>query len=166
MYRAGSHRSAWHARIGEALAPLRQRNVLIVGSGSISHNLGEVFRPAPAGERDWAENFTSWLADRAAAGDRDALLGTMQLAPDAARNYPTDEHLLPFFVALGAGGDAPGRRIHHSYTYEVLAMDIYAFGEVDLLNRNGKAGSAAAPDEAIRSGVAHSALAARLRPTR
>ena len=54
----------------------------------------------------------------------------MEEAPAAARNHPTDEHLLPLFFAFGAGGkDAAGRRLHHSYTYDVLAMDAYAFGE-------------------------------------
>lgn len=118
----------WHEAVGRALAPLRARNVLVVGSGSISHNLREVFAGTSA-DRQWVEEFTSWLADRAEAGDREALLAVMRDAPEALRNHPTDEHLLPFFVALGAGGGEPGRRLHHSYTYEVLAMDAYAFGD-------------------------------------
>jgi 4,5-DOPA dioxygenase extradiol len=116
----------WHEQIGRALAPLRERNVLVIGSGSISHNLHEVFAGTRE-DRGWAERFTDWLAERTEAGDRAALLGAMERAPDAARNHPTDEHLLPFFTALGAGGGV-GRRLHHSYTYGVLAMDVYAFG--------------------------------------
>lgn len=119
--------AAWHDAVGRALAPLRERNVLVIGSGSISHNLREVFAGRD-GDRGWAENFTAWLADKVAAGDREALLDAMVQAPEAARNHPTDEHLLPFYVALGAGG-GHGRRLHHSYTYDVLAMDAYAFGE-------------------------------------
>ena len=42
--------------------------------------------------------------------------------------HPTDEHLLPFYVAAGAGGAAPARRIHQSLTYGCLAMDAYTFG--------------------------------------
>lgn len=120
--------AAWHAAVGRALAPLREENVLVIGSGSISHNLREVFARRESKERAWVERFTDWLADRAAAGDEEALLNAMQLAPDAARNHPTDEHFLPFYVALGAGGGT-GRRIHHSYTHGVLAMDAYTFGE-------------------------------------
>jgi len=119
-------RSEWHERVGRALAPLKERNVLVIGSGSISHNLHEVF----AGKRQdhaWVERFTNWLAERTEAGDRAALLAAMERAPDAQRNHPTDEHLMPFFTALGAG-DGHGRRLHHSYTYDVLAMDVYAFG--------------------------------------
>lgn len=124
-----SRDAGWHEAVGRALAPLRDRNVLVVGSGSISHNLREVF----AGRRDdrkWVDAFTSWLADRAKAGDRDSLLKVMTDAPEALRNHPTDEHLLPFFVALGAGAGAPGDRLHHSYTYDVLAMDCYGFGKL------------------------------------
>lgn len=116
----------WHEAIGRALAPLRRRNVLILGSGSISHNLREVFAGGP--DRLWVDAFTDWLAARIEAGDRRALLSVMRDAPEALRNHPTDEHLLPIFVALGAGG-AAGRRLHHSYTHDVLAMDAYAFGE-------------------------------------
>jgi 4,5-DOPA dioxygenase extradiol len=119
----------WHEAVGRALAPLRDRNVLVIGSGSISHNLREVFS-GRADDRKWVDAFTSWLADHAQAGDRDALLKVMSDAPEALRNHPTDEHLLPFYVALGAGGGEPGNRLHHSYTYNILAMDAYAFGEL------------------------------------
>lgn len=117
----------WHVLVGAALAPLRTQDVLIIGSGSISHNLHEVFAGG-TDDRLWVEAFTAWLAERTVAGDQAALIDVMTQAPDAARNHPTDEHLLPFHVALGAGG-GKGRRLHHSYTYDVLAMDAYAFGE-------------------------------------
>lgn len=118
--------AAWHEAVGRALAPLRASNVLVIGSGSISHNLHEVFA-GRGGDKAWVESFTAWLAQKVAVGDRAALLAAMELAPEAARNHPTDEHLLPLFTALGAGG-GEGRRLHHSYTYDVLAMDVYGFG--------------------------------------
>lgn len=121
--------SRWHARIGRALVPLRERNVLLIGSGSISHNLRAVFAPGSGGDAAWVEGFTAWLEDAIRRGDGEALLDAMAEAPDAARNHPTDEHLLPLFFAWGAGGGAAGRRLHHSYTWNVLAMDAYAFGE-------------------------------------
>lgn len=123
---------AWHDAIGRALASLAARNVLVIGSGSISHNLRAVFS-GRGDDRDWVERFTEWLRERTEAGDRDALLRVMSDAPDAARNHPTDEHLLPFFAALGAGS-ARGRRLHHSYTYGVLAMDVYGFGDAAALS--------------------------------
>ena len=121
--------SRWHERVGRALAPLRDKNVLIVGSGSISHNLRAIFASRPGQDRAWVEGFTSWLEEAIRSGDRERLLDAMREAPAAARNHPTDEHLLPLFFAYGAGGGGDGRRLHHSYTYDVLAMDAYAFGE-------------------------------------
>ncbi len=118
--------ATWHEAVGRALAPLREQNVLVIGSGSISHNLREVFARSGGG-REWVERFTTWLAEKTEAGDRRSLVNAMAEAPEAVRNHPTDEHLLPFYVALGAGGGR-GARLHHSYTYDVLAMDLYAFG--------------------------------------
>ena len=126
--------AAWHEAIGRALAPLRERNVLVIGSGSISHNLREVFGGSE--ERAWVERFTAWVAEKTEAGERDALLGAMAQAPDAVRNHPTDEHFLPFYVGLGAGGGA-GKRIHHSYTFGVLAMDVYVFGDAEAALKLG-----------------------------
>jgi len=119
-----------HLAIGRALAPLRREGVLIVGSGSTTHNLA-AFRQMrlslsmPA--VDWAAAFADWLAEQVAAGDEAALLDWRE-APQARRNHPTPEHFLPFFVALGAGTPGrPGRLLHRSMTYGVLAMDAYAF---------------------------------------
>lgn len=120
--------------LGRALAPLAQDGVLIVGSGSITHNLRRVFaggmRPAveqPATPESSA--FRDWFADRAAAGDWPSLFDYRRQAPHAVLMHPTDEHLLPFFVAAGAGGERPAPRIHASLTYGDLGMDAYAFGD-------------------------------------
>ena len=123
---AGASRIASSKR---SRSPLRDKNVLIVGSGSISHNLRAIFASRPGEDRAWVEGFTSWLEEAIRSGDRERLLDAMREAPAAARNHPTDEHLLPLFFAYGAGGGGDGRRLHHSYTYDVLAMDAYAFGE-------------------------------------
>ncbi len=120
--------SRWHERVGRALAPLRDSNVLVIGSGSISHNLRAIFSTRPGDDRAWVDSFTAWLEQAIRDGDRDRLLDAMREAPAASRNHPTDEHLLPLFFAYGAGG-GEGRRLHHSYTYDLLAMDAYAFGE-------------------------------------
>jgi 4,5-DOPA dioxygenase extradiol len=121
--------SRWHAAVGRSLASVRASNVLVIGSGSISHNLGAVFSSSPGADRLWVDRFTGWLEKTIRAGDRDRLLATMEEAPEAGRNHPTDEHLLPLFLAFGAGGGGPGFRLHHSYTHEVLAMDAYSFGK-------------------------------------
>ncbi len=120
---------AHHFKLGEALRPLRDEGVLIIGSGSATHNLGE-FRnhrydsPPP----DWVSAFNEWL-DEAVREMRTAdLLEYRRLAPQAVRNHPTEEHLLPLFAAYGAGTPGiPSRRIHSGYTYGVIGMDAWRF---------------------------------------
>ena len=124
--------------LGQALAPLAAEGVLIVGSGSITHNLQRVFAggrmpAADALATPESSAFREWFADRAAAADWPVLLDYRQQAPHAVLMHPTDEHLLPWFVAAGAGAGtgeaaAPGRRIHSSFTHGDLGMDAYAFG--------------------------------------
>ncbi|MDT7530921.1 class III extradiol ring-cleavage dioxygenase [Sphingopyxis sp. SE2] len=121
----------WHYALGQALAPLRDEGVLIVGSGSITHNLRALFSarppidaPAPA----WVTDFTDWVAERMSVGAVDDVLNSVERAPHGADNHPTPDHILPLFVAMGAGGTPlKGERLHHSVTYGLLAMDVYAF---------------------------------------
>jgi len=120
---------AEHEKMGRALAELRKEGVLVFASGSLTHNLYEfrgqaIDAPAPA----WVSDFAAWMQDRIEADDRAALLDYRKAAPFAAENHPTDEHLLPLFVALGAGGKgAHATRLHSSFEHGVLAMDAYAF---------------------------------------
>ncbi len=112
----------YHHRIGEALRPLREVGVLLLGSGSITHNLREL-SARPAEEAPHVRQFVDWIADRGAAGDSASLLDYRRLAPHAERNHPTDEHLLPLFVVLGAAASQRLRRIHASVTFGSLRMD-------------------------------------------
>ncbi len=118
-----------HLALGEALADLRLKGVLIIGSGSLTHNLHEVRRDnIDADAEDWVVAFGDWMHDRLQAADTEALLDYRRRAPNAERNHPTDEHLLPLYAAMGAGGPETARRLHTSHTYGTLAMDVYAFG--------------------------------------
>tara|TARA_R110000787_G_scaffold63679_11_gene144002 strand:- start:83440 stop:84234 length:795 start_codon:yes stop_codon:yes gene_type:complete len=121
--------AAYHFRLGEALQPLRRQGVLILASGNLTHNLSEFRGQAlDAMPPDWVRAFDEWASWAIAEGRVQDLLDYRTKAPHAVRNHPTDEHLLPLFVALGAGsGTEPGRHLHKSYTYGVLAMDAYAF---------------------------------------
>jgi len=118
-----------HFRVGRALRPLHEQGVLILGSGSLTHNLGVLLaNPAETRTPVWAETFATWISDALTGGRVQDLLDYRKRAPYAAQNHPTDEHLLPLFIALGAGGDgAAPRRLHASFTSGVLAMDAYAF---------------------------------------
>ena len=107
---AASLDPALHLAAGRALAPLRDEGVLIVGSGMSFHNLRAYLRPETP-ER--ARAFDGWLtaAVESPAEQRDAQLSNWQEAPFAAYAHPREEHLIPLFVAAGAGGNAPGKRI-------------------------------------------------------
>jgi 4,5-DOPA dioxygenase extradiol len=115
--------------VGRALAPLREQGVLVIGSGSITHNLHDLRGGyGPGREAPYIQPFIAWIEQRLAAGDIDALLDYRQQAPFASRAHPTDEHLLPLFVALGAAGPgAHAQRIDAGIEYGILAMDVYRF---------------------------------------
>lgn len=118
-----------HLELGRALAPLTEEGVLIIGSGSFTHDLSSWRGQAGMAEPDWVTDFADWFDVALADGRTCDLLAYRRLAPNAARNHPTEEHLLPLFVALGAAGpEAPAHHLHASNTYGVLRMDAYAFG--------------------------------------
>lgn len=121
--------AAAHYAIGQALAPLRDQGVLVIGSGGFVHNLGEVDwqgRDTPLAP--WAEEFAAWMREALARNDIEALLDWQQRAPHASRAHPTVEHLMPLFVALGAAGESPTvRQIHDSHELGTLALDAFAF---------------------------------------
>lgn len=123
---------AWHIALGRALRPLREQGVLIVGSGAITHNLRAIFKhplgePAP----EWVTGFRDWIASKIAAGDLKALVEYRALAPYAVQNHPTDEHLLPLFVALGAADNIRSAvHLNRIMTYGLLAMDAWVFDPV------------------------------------
>jgi 4,5-DOPA dioxygenase extradiol len=126
-----SEDASYHYRLGQALRGLAAQGVLVLGSGGMSHNLRALdwkggARPSSAYE--WVKEFTDWFADRTKAGDTAAMIDYRRGAPHAPKNHPTEDHLLPFFVALGASESGRGRRIHAATQMRALAMDAYAFG--------------------------------------
>ncbi|MEI7037767.1 class III extradiol ring-cleavage dioxygenase [Fulvimonas yonginensis] len=120
---------AHHLAVGRALAPLRDEGVLVIGSGSITHNLGDLrMGYGPGREAPYVQPFVAWIEQRLDAGDVDTLLDYRRQAPFAQRAHPTDEHLLPLFVALGAAGARThAHRIDAGVDHGILAMDIYRF---------------------------------------
>ncbi|WP_199100873.1 class III extradiol ring-cleavage dioxygenase [Dyella sp. ASV21] len=115
--------------VGRALASLRDDGVLVIGSGSITHNLHDLGAGySEEREAPYVRPFITWIEQKLTEGDVQALLDYRQQAPFAERAHPTDEHLLPLFVALGAAGAAPhAQRIDAGIEYGLLAMDIYRF---------------------------------------
>ena len=114
-----------HFAIGQALRPLRDEGVLIVGSGSATHNLRARPTPAPA---EWASRFIEWLDRALSDGDDAALQDWLRVAPYAEINHPSSEHFDPIFVARGAAAGEPVVRLHHSWEFGSLSMNSYAFG--------------------------------------
>ncbi|MGY4494487.1 DODA-type extradiol aromatic ring-opening family dioxygenase [Pseudomonas sp. TE3610] len=126
-------RSAW--KLGQALKPLRDMNVLIVASGSLTHNLYE-FRGATPHGADYVKQFAAWTAQTLHTGNIEHLLDYRQYAPNAERAHPTDEHYLPLFIALGAAGEHYNTRVlEGGVTYGVLAMDSYLFSSAPAAER-------------------------------
>jgi 4,5-DOPA dioxygenase extradiol len=115
---------------GQALAPLADEGVLIIGSGSLTHNLYEVRFDAPGAEGEgYAVEFTEWIDQTLQRRDHTQLQQTLALAPHAQRAHPTAEHLWPLMVAAGAAGpESPATRIPGGITHGVLSMDAYRFG--------------------------------------
>ncbi len=117
---------AHHLVIGQALRHLRDEGVLILASGSATHNLRDFFgRAIDAASPEYVTAFDDWLNNAIESNNRNALLDYLHLGPHAAANHPTPEHFLPLFVALGAGDT--GRTLHRSCTFGVISMAAYAW---------------------------------------
>jgi 4,5-DOPA dioxygenase extradiol len=121
---------AHHLALGAALNAMRAANILVIGSGNLTHNLGEMGRgrgddaPAP-----WAVEFAEWVKAALDEGRLAELVNYLHHAPGGRRAHPTDEHFLPLFLAMGAGGaGAAVERIHNSYTGGAVCNDCYRFG--------------------------------------
>ena len=120
---------AHHMALGAALRSLREDGVLILGTGSLTHNLRVLDWQDSGQVMPWAQEFSDWMHDRLTARDDAALADYRVQAPHAAMAHPTDEHLLPLYVALGAA--TPGvaaERLHASFALGSLSMESYLFG--------------------------------------
>ncbi len=112
--------------LGAALRSLRESGVLVVGSGSMTHNLSEFFglthEPAP-----YVLEFSRWIESAIATGDLSALLDYRARAPHAERAHPSEDHLMPLFFALGAAGTAwKADYISREVMHGMLSMDAMA----------------------------------------
>jgi len=113
------------------LAPLRDEDILIIGSGSLTHNLRHVRMPQNAPAAPYVPAFQEWYARNLAEHNVPALLDWQAQAPGALQAHPHDDHLMPLYVALGAGGaaGASAKRLNDEISYGALAMDAYQFDD-------------------------------------
>ena len=114
-------------RLGAALAPLRASGVMILGSGSLTHNLSE-FRPGSSQAAAYVGEFRDWIHGVVGRNDMESLLRYRELAPHARRAHPTEEHFLPLVVAMSAhrSGDRV-EILEGGIDYGILSMDSFAW---------------------------------------
>jgi 4,5-DOPA dioxygenase extradiol len=119
-----------HLALGAALSSLREEGVLIIGTGSFFHDTrrfglhGQEQKPGSGG----MSSFAAWMDQKIMTVDLKALMAYRRLAPFAVEEHPTEEHLLPLYVALGGAGMAfAATRLHHSTETGGWRMDAYAF---------------------------------------
>jgi len=114
---------AHHLALGQALRSLRG-DTLILASGGYVHNLRALDWHGGA-EPDWSARFAAAMDEALMVRRDDTLIGYRSQLPESVRAHPSEDHILPLFVAYGAGETT--RRLHASATYGSLRMDAYAF---------------------------------------
>ncbi len=117
--------AAQEMRIGAALSPLRDENILIVATGMTYHNLRHFMSGSPQTD-EVSHQFDAWLsaAAGAAPAERDRLLLEWENAPGARLCHPREEHLLPLMFAAGAAGQDRGT---HDYADTVMGKALSGF---------------------------------------
>ncbi|MEQ8165147.1 MAG: class III extradiol ring-cleavage dioxygenase [Alphaproteobacteria bacterium] len=117
-----------HIALGRALARFRDDGILILGSGTATHNLREFgLYPPDSPPPDYVADFAAWLEDRVQAGDLEAVAHFRRHGPAADRNHPSDEHFLPLVVAMAAGASPKGRTLHNSFSWGMMNLASFAF---------------------------------------
>ena len=123
--------------LGRALAPLADEGILIIGSGSLTHNLYE-FRMGDVEGADYVHEFSAWMRAAVQAGDTEKLLQALTDAPHAGRAHPTTDHYLPVLIAAGAAiAPVPATVLDGGIRHGVLAMESYVFGQELALPQAG-----------------------------
>lgn len=116
---------AVYLSFGQALQTLREKNILVIGSGSATHNLGLLNSNGTV--PTWAEEFVSWLHEAVTTKDYAALTQLYNSAPHAAIAHPTLEHYTPLLVAAGAAYGKAGKCIHNSFELGSLNNSSFSF---------------------------------------
>lgn len=126
-----AHEGPAHAyRIGQALAPLAAKNIWVVASGNITHNLRDWQVAASSGGQTpaYVQRFADWVQEKLNAHDVATLVDYRQHSAEGRQAHPSEDHLLPLFVALGAAGtDVRAQAFYRGVSDYVIAMDGYAF---------------------------------------
>jgi 4,5-DOPA dioxygenase extradiol len=120
----------YHYDLAKELADLRNRGVLVIGSGNIVHNLGMLdYENIGAPAFGWAEEFDEKVKDRLLVGDHEALIHFESLAPSSSDAVPTLDHYLPiiYIVSLQKNNE-PVMFFHEGFQYGSVSMRCFQIG--------------------------------------
>ena len=117
----------FHYALGRRLAPLREKGILILGSGNIVHNLSEMDMEMEARPRAWAVEFDLNVKDHIDKNRRKDLADYAAL-PGGPQSVPTPDHYWPFLAALGAGLEDKASYPYEGYHHASLSMRAVRFG--------------------------------------
>lgn len=112
--------------IGEVFQELKNE-ALIIGSGTLTHNLGASLHDVEAPVAIYAKKFRDWIVSRVEEGDIEALSNFLSIAPEVYNNHPTLEHLLPLFIVLGSSKNKKAKALNNEFMYGNQAMDCIFF---------------------------------------
>lgn len=117
----------YHYNMGKALSPLMDEGVLIIGSGSATHNL-RALKNLGNDVVPWASEFDNWLTDALLEGRYEDVNHFQEKAPHAKMAHPWPDHFYPLHVAMGAAGEtAKAKLIHNSWGLGTLSYSSYQF---------------------------------------
>jgi 4,5-DOPA dioxygenase extradiol len=137
----------FHVELGRRLAPLRERGVLIVGSGNVVHNLRALDWQRPAHGFDWAHRFEEASRELLTSrpGDAAGLAGHA----DYPASAPTPEHFIPvlYLAGLASAAGTPLDVLIDGHAFGSLSMTCYTLGGAALRSRDGGAGAAGPPPD-------------------
>ncbi len=123
--------SQYHFDLGRALQPLRERNLLIIGSGNIVHNLRKI---SAEREYPWAKRFDDLVVNRVKSRAYKEIIALEVEEPDFKEAAPTPDHYYPFIAALGASDEKESVTIfNREITAGSLSMTSYAWGLEEYL---------------------------------
>lgn len=120
-----------HLEIGEALGELSRQNILIIGSGFATHNLGNINQGYAT--PDWAKEFQAWLHDVLLSENyskterKEKLLTCLKTAPHLHKAHPRIEHFLPLIMCSAASEYRPGKLLHSEFVMESMLNEHYLF---------------------------------------
>ncbi|XP_062159747.1 extradiol ring-cleavage dioxygenase-like [Alnus glutinosa] len=117
----------YHYNMGKALASLKDEGVLIIGSGSTTHNLRNILPPnSPV--PSWASDFDAWLKDALLQGRFEDVNHWDVKAPCPKMAHPWPDHFYPLHFAMGAAGEnTKAKLMHHSWDMGTLSYASYQF---------------------------------------